>query len=596
MTKIHFYISTLVIGLILAGCSVVDMKKLAKEQKLTVNPNPLELHGDSVKFDISCIVPVKMLKKNKKYVITTTYRSLDQKNTLGVMTFDSKDFPFAATQPPTLTKKFSFLYNKKLNRGDVFIMGQMLNINNSGKKTPEMDIAKGIITTSLLVKDVFPVAYADHGYDSREQLIPNSIDFFFDKRISKLNTKETQTSRGKYFEKFIADKYVTRTVNIIGTHSPEGIETVNEKLSEERAISIEKYYRQMMKKFDYGDKGDSISFIIKGKVKDWSDFKDKLSENKTLPDSSKATIISIVDGEQGTFREKELRLQTLKSYKVIEKEIYPSLRNARTEVYTVKPKKSDAQIFLIAKKIATNSNGKNDTLTEAELLYSATLTPLPDEKEAIYLAATKKLDSFEAHNNLGALYLEKALKENNKTAKATLIENALSQFKIANNKIESGVSLLNISTCKLLLNDIEGAKEAAAMAKTKEANADVTKGVNAVQGVLDIKAGKYDVALSNLAAAGIEPNVLYNKALASLLKKDFTAAKTAFEDAIQADDKNSLAYYCAAVTASRSGDVESVNRYLKRAFALDAKLKNRCVEDLEFITWKENDRFKDALK
>lgn len=583
-------------GIFLAGCSAVDMKKLAKEQKLTVNPSPLELHGDSVKFDISCIVPVKMLKKNKKYVITTTYRSLDQKNTLGVMTFDSKDFPFAATQPPTLTKKFAFLYNKKLTRGDLFIMGQMLNINNTGKKTPEIDIAKGIITTSQLVKDVFPVAYADHGYDSREQLIPNSIDFFFDKRISKLNVKETKTNRGKYFEKFISDKYVTRTVNIIGTHSPEGAETVNERLSEERAISIEKYYRQMMKKFDYGDKGDSISFIIKGKVKDWADFKDKLAENKTLPDSAKTTILSIIDGEQGTFREKELRLQSLKSYKIVEKEIYPFLRNARTEVYTVKPKKSDAEIFLIAKKIANNSNSKTDTLSAAELLYSATLTPLPDEKEAIYLAATKKLDSFEAHNNLGALYLEKALKENNKTTKATLIENALSQFKIANNKMESGVSLLNISTCKLLLNDIDGAKEAAASAKTKEANADVTKGVNAVQGVLDIKAGKYDAALSNLAAAGTEPNVLYNKALASLLKKDFTAAKTAFEDAIQADDKNSLAYYCAAVTASRSGDVETVNRFLKKAFAIDAKLKNRCVEDLEFISWRENDRYKDALK
>lgn len=596
MKKNCFYCFSIFLGLFLVGCSAVDMKRLAKEQKLTVNPSPLELHGDSVKFDISCIVPVKMLKKNKKYVITTTYRSLDQKNSLGVLTFDSKDFPFAATQPPTLTKKFSFLYNKKLNRGDVFIMGQMLNINNSGKKTPEIDIAKGIITTSLLVKDVFPVVYTDHGYDSREQLTPNAIDFFFDKRISKLNVKETQTNRGKYFEKFISDKYITRTVNIIGTHSPEGIETLNEKLSEERAISIEKYYRSMMKKFDYGDKGDSISFIIKGKVKDWSDFKDKLSENKTLPDSSKATILSIVNAELGTFRDKELKLQTLKSYKIIEKEIYPSLRNARTEVYTVKAKKTDAQLFLIAKKIANNTNSKADTLTAAELLYSATLSPLADEKEAIYLAATKKLDSFEAHNNLGALYLEKALKEPNKSTKETLIENALSQFKIANNKIESGVSLLNISTCKLLLKDIDGAKETAALAKTKEANPDVIKGLNAIQGVLDIKAGKYDVAISNLSAAGTEPNVLYNKALALLLKKDYTAAKVAFEDAIQADEKNSLAYYCAAITASRSGDVESVKRYLKRAFALDVKLKNKCVEDLEFLAWRENDSYKDALK
>lgn len=587
---------TIIVSILLSACSAVDMKKLAKEQKLQVNPSPLELHGDSVKFDISCIVPVKMLKKNKKYVVTATYKSLDQKQVVGKILFDSKDFPFAATQTPTLSRKFGFSYNKKLGKGEIFIMGEMLNINNIGKKTPEMEIAKGIITTSRLVKDFYPVAYTDHGYDGREQLLPNTIDFFFDKRISQLNVKETKSDRGAYFEKFISNKFVTRTVNIIGTHSPEGFETVNEKLSEERAMSIEKYYRQMMKKFSYGLQADSISFIIKGKVKDWSDFKDRLAENKKLSEEQKTEILSIIDSQEGGFRDKELKLQTLKSYKIIEKEIYPSLRNARTEVYTVKPKKSDAEIFLAANRLAANKSNKNDSLTAAELLYAATLTPLPDEKEKIYLAASKKLDSYEAHNNLGALYLEKSIKENNKNAKKEGIENALAQFNIAKNKAESGVVLMNISTCKLLLGDIPGAIEASAAARSKEVNADVKKGTNGVQGVLDIKAGNYDAAISNLSNAGTDAIVLYNRALAYLLKKDFTAAKAGFEEAIQADEKNANAYYCAAITASRMGDVESVNTFLKRAFAKDASLKNRCVEDLEFFSWREHERYKDALK
>lgn len=596
MRNILLSFGTLLIAYFLHSCSAVDMKKLAKEQKLTVNPSPLELHGDSVKYEISCIVPMKMLKKNKKYVVTNTYKSLDQKQVVGKIIFDSKDFPFAATQAPTLSKKFGFAYNKKLGKGEIYIMGEMLNINNIGKKTPEMEIAKGIITTSRLVKDYYPVAYTDHGYDGREQLLPNTIDFFFDKRISKLNEKETKTERGKYFEKFIASKFVTRTVNIIGTHSPEGFETVNERLSEERAMAIEKYYRSMMKKFTYGPQADSISFIIKGKVKDWSDFKDRLAENKKLTPEEKAEITAIIDSPEGSFRDKELLLQPLKSYKIIEKEIYPTLRNARTEVYTVKPKKSDAQIFILAKKIADGSAASKDSLTAAELLYSATLTPLPEEKEKIYLAASKKLDSYEAHNNLGALYLEKALKENNKNTKKELVESALAQFNIAKNKAESGVALMNIATCKLLLGDIAGAIEASAGAKSKEVNPDVKKGTNGIQGVLDIKAGNYDAAISNLSNAGTDAIVLYNRALAYLLKKDFTAAKAGFEEAIQADEKNALAYYGAAITASRLGDVESVGQFLKRAFTKDASLKNRCVEDLEFLAWRDSPKYQDALK
>jgi outer membrane protein OmpA-like peptidoglycan-associated protein len=117
------------------------------------------------------------------------------------------------------------------------------------------------------------------------------VNFYFQKRIAKLDLKETKGSRAKFFEKFIATKYVTRTVNIVGTHSPEGFEAYNEKLSEQRALTIEKYYRETMKKFDYGKVADSITFVVKGKVKDWSDFKSRLDSVKKLTPEQKTEII-----------------------------------------------------------------------------------------------------------------------------------------------------------------------------------------------------------------------------------------------------------------------------------------------------------------
>ncbi|MFM8740189.1 MAG: hypothetical protein ACKOC0_08285, partial [Cytophagales bacterium] len=56
--------SLLIIGsLAFSGCTLPQMIKMAKQQKLEIKPNPLEVHKDTVNFDMSGNLPVKMLKK-----------------------------------------------------------------------------------------------------------------------------------------------------------------------------------------------------------------------------------------------------------------------------------------------------------------------------------------------------------------------------------------------------------------------------------------------------------------------------------------------------------------------------------------------------
>ena len=50
-------------------------------------------------------------------------------------------------------------------------------------------------------------------------------------------------------------------------------------------------------------------------------------------------------------------------------------------------------------------------LTQEELLYAATLTPILTEKEGIYKASIGISDNWVAHNNLGAVFLDMAKKE-----------------------------------------------------------------------------------------------------------------------------------------------------------------------------------------
>lgn len=597
--KIIVHSVTCGFAVLLAGCAGVDMNKLAKQQQLKSNPSPLELHGDSVKFELSAVVPVKMLKKQLKYTVHVDYKAFEERVSVDKIIFNGADFPNAATEPPTLSKKMGFAYNDKLKKGNLIIVGEVGSATNATaktKKTPDITVTSGIITTPLLVQPVYPSVMADHGYDNREQLQPTVVNFYFQKRIAKLDNKELKGNRAKFFEKFIATKYVTRTVNIIGTHSPEGYEAFNEKLSEQRAMTIESYYRQTMKKFNYGKVADSITFVVKGKVKDWSDFKLKLDSNKTLKPEQKSEILAIVDSDEGTFHQKELKLQKLKSYKVLEKEIYPKLRNAQTEVLTVKAKKSDAQIYLIAKKIADGTANANETLTPQELLYAATLTPSPEEQEAILLAATKRDASYEAHNNLGALYLSRAVAAADANTKNDLVEKARVQLEIAVNKTEGAEALLNLSSVKLMKDDKAGSAESLEKAKSKSASADVTKGINAFQGVLDIKAGKYDAAVQNLSNAGTDATITFNRGLAQLCKKDNQSAKSTLEDAVSKNDKMAVYYYAAAIASARLNDAEAMATNLRKCFQLDDSYKRKALDDLEFINMVLNPKFVEALK
>src|SRR5574339_149428 len=127
------------------------------------------------------------------------------------------------------------------------------------KATPRMQVATGVITTSKLVLPSYFAAFAGHGYNNQEELIPVIIpDFIFEQGRSVLRNSEVRSDKGKQLDAFIASKNATRTVTITGTHSPEGAERINSRLSPDRAAAIEKYYRQQMKKYDYQQQADEI--------------------------------------------------------------------------------------------------------------------------------------------------------------------------------------------------------------------------------------------------------------------------------------------------------------------------------------------------
>ena len=578
-----------------SGCTLPQMIKKAKEQKLTTVPDPLEVHGDKVNFDMTAVLPVKMLKKNTTYTGKVDYKYGEARTEVGSVEFKAADFPNAKKEQPKLNKSFSFDYKDGMEqRGNLVLTGTAAKGSKS-KVTPEVPFTRGLITTSRLVKDIYLVSYAEHGYNNQPEYEPLNVNFYFQQGSAALRPSETKSARGKFLDAFIAEKNVTKTVTVTGTHSPEGSDSKNTKLSGERSETIEKYYKGQMKRFDYKEKADSIEFVKKAIVQEWGMFKDTLKANAKLTTEQKDQAIAIADDASMSFFDKAGKLAKLPFYRTIANEVYPKLRTAETEILKLKDKKTDAEIATLAKQIAEGRESA-DKLNDLELLYAASMTPSLDEKKAIYEASVKKSDSWQAHNNLAAVHLDLAKKEKDKSKMASLVDAAISHLQMANTKMESPEGYANLAVAQTM----KGNKAEAATALTKAAgmngSQDVARAVKAMQGVAAIRKGSYAEAITALSSAGQDATVLYNKGLAQVLNKQNDAALATLTESSNADASMAWTYYVAAVAAARAKNETAMTANLAKAGQLDNSLKAKALQDLEFDAYVNSEAFKNAIK
>ena len=597
-----------------SGCALRQMVKMAKDQQLTVKPSPLELHADSVIFDISARLPVKMLKKNKTYTAFVAYKYGDQRVEVGEVVFKQKDFPNAKTEEPTLSKRMGFKYTgKNMDRGRLLIKGQASNINDRTKSTDEMelpdDMGRGLITTNQLVQNVFYPAFADHDYDPQRDFAPTTVEFFFEQNSSKLRTIETKSNRAEFLNNFVAEKNATKQVILTGYHSPEGTEARNTVLAEARAKAIEGYYKQIANKVNppaktkRGRRGAAVKpdttrpveYITRSVVLNWNTFLDSLEVFPLLNDQQKTKVRKYIETNQRkNFEETEAGLAQMEEYQIIYDSLYPKLRTAKTEIITFDAIKTDAEISYLAQQIAAGKE-KSNKLTEKQMLYAAEMTPLLNEKKDLYKASTKYADSWISHNNLGATYLREATRVfgAERTAK---VNQALNQFKIAENKKVTPEVLINLAIANLMLGNTEEAALALASASSYDMNAETRTIINSLNGVTLIQAARYDEATQAMQVVVDDPAAKFNKGLAHLLKREYNPAASAFNEALALDGSYALASYGLAIVGSRTNDETAMAQNLRNAIQNDDLLRARAINDMEFLRYWKSDKFRMAVR
>ncbi len=583
----------IVAALALGSCTLPQMVKMSKDQQLTVTPNPLEVHKDTVTFDMAANLPVKMLKKGTVYTVNTFYKYGEQEVALDPLAFRAEDYPNAATEQPKATQSFSFAYSPAMKNGVLEVEG-VASKGEKSKTSPRMPVATGVITTSKLVKPAYFAAYADHGYNNQPELEPVIIpDFIFEQGRSVLRRSEIRSPKGKQLDAFIASKNATSTVTITGTHSPEGAERINARLSPDRAAAIEKYYRDQMKKYDYKQQADEIKFILKPVIQDWNEFKTALAAYDGITSEQKSEYLNIINGG-GTFESQEKQLQRLSTYRKVFRELYPKLRTAKTEILVLKDKKTDAEISVLSKQI-TQGSASADALSLEELMYSASLTPSLEEKAAIYEAATKRGTNWHAHNNLGAVYIAQAV-ENSNNASA-LADRAKAQLDIAARLNQSAPEVhANLASVNMIKGNPYAAYNHANQAIGSGLSGDNAAGLNGVKGASEIYLARYQDAVRSLSSASDEAVNLFNKGLAQLLNKDYQNAITSFQDASRKDSNLAVAYYGAAVAAARLGNADQVVSHITNAVQRDPSLKQAALTDLEFSKVSATESFRNALR
>ena len=448
---------------------------------------------------------------------------------------------------------------------------------------PSRLLAPGIISTPMRINTDQTTLIADHGY-IKEVILSKSGVIYFKKDKYDLDLKyginKTDPAKNALADMhaFLKQGWKLKNIEIDGWASPEGEETRNANLSENRAKTAHTYmidwYKQQVKEANKDNKdkkavkalidaaGKDVNFVLNHHGPDWDGFLKNVQASNV---KDKDKIINVINSAGSQLKkEQEIRNMIL-IYPELEENLLPPLRRSIIKANAYEPRFTDTELS----QMALNSP---DKLKVEELLYAATLTNDADAKLKICDAAAKlypenwKALVNDASANINKGNLEKAL---------TLLTKA--NEKQANN----GIIMNNLGVVYAKMKDYKKAEEYFNKAKQLGEN------VNYNLGVLMIPKGDYTKANSLLGNA----TCTYNLGLAQLVSGNLSAAETTLKCAPQNPDT----YYLLAIVGARKADTKMLYDNLIKA-CQDANLKTQAKSDREFYNYTNTPEFQSIVK
>lgn len=540
---------------------------LMKDVDYKITPNPLEMHGDSVRIKAEATFPEKGIKKKASAEITPTFGGVPLK-TFTVLGEKATGNGTTIQYKPggKVTYSDVIAYQPSFENADLQITGKVYKGTKEKDQIEPFTVAKGTIITPLLVRKDFKVAILKDEF--KRVLEFNQVaQINFDKAKSNLRPQELKDKDVKDLQAWMKGvegnvKIAIKNVNVTGFASPEGEQGKNESLSSDRS-ETGKTATLKIGKDAKNTASQTVNFTLAGKGEDWEGFKAELAKS-TMNEDDKQLVLRVLEMYKDPMqREQEIRNMS-KTFTFLEKNILPQLRRAEISVVYDKTGYSDEELKALSKS-------KIDTLTVEEILFTATLTDDVNEKLRLYSEAERLFpNDYRTSNNTGvALYQLGRLDE------------AKAKFEKANSLQKNETSTNNLAAIAGSKGDRAGAKELL----TKAGSSDEAK-YN--RGVLAIQDGAYPTAIGNLGSNN------YNKSLAQILNGDYADALNSINNS--ADKETAEGYYLKAIIAARQDKLADIIDNLKNAFAKDGGLKAKAIKDMEFFKYMENAAFTAIVK
>ncbi len=559
-----------------------NMKKMVSDfglVTLKTVPEVLVEKGDSVEVTITGTFPPKYFHRDAVMNFTPVIKYDGGAVAMDPINFKGEKVPGDATlisynNGGSFTYTSKVPYNPGMNvaelvvepliypyKGTIQPTAEMVLENEAYMRADQRKLADGVIYTSKRIKDTFAGNYAAHQYE-KETILSKTAHIYFQVNLFNLNWNLplNRLAANKDLLSAVTDHvkngYVIKDVNIAGWASPEGEETFNQGLSENRAKTAETYmkgkFRDMLRAKDSQvayEKVDDIQFVKSANGPDWNGFMNAV-EASDIRD--KNAILNVIRSANVAQREQEIRNMIL-IYPEIDEQILPPLRRSIITVNTYEPKKTDDEI-------ATLSTSNPEELDVKELLYAATLTDdLPTQKMIYASAMSLYPDSWRAVVNAANVEIQMGN-----------LDEAKSLLNKANGMYDSSSEVYNnLGVVAAMEKDFKTAETH--FNRAQQLGGDVSYNM----GVVNIFKGNYAQSVNQMRAAQCD----YNHALAQMLNGDNNGAMSTLNCA----EETAAVSYLKAVIGARMNDKATMTQNLMKAVEADASYKNEARWDREFM-------------
>jgi len=578
----------LLIGSI-TGCTLSTMVRHSQQQKISIQPEILAVTGKNISFEVKSQIPGKVLRPNAIYALEFVYRyGTNEEIPAGRVAFKPGEFIYE-NKMPTIIRQFSLPYSPEKNQGKLWVQGVASTAKKREKRTSWQELAPGVITTSKLIAYNNQVDYAPDNLLAPADSV-KTLTFFFEKGQAVL--KSTFGSNLPLLDDFIQANYQIKTVAITASTSLEPEEFITPDLAHRRAQALKDYFKTKYINSTYTNSNDPLRFEPVSLLAPGELFRNKIKSTalSKIDLQQIDTFLPITTNQAITLE----KLNKLESAEYLKQYVYPTLRFAEVKISFIPEQKRNYEIYLLSKNIIENKIEK-EALTNQELRYAASLTPLLTEKQKIYETAVATSDEWQAYHDLGIVYLELARRESKTPAKNNLLTVAVKNLQFASHRQPTTENFYHLASAYQAAGNLNEANLSYDYALKAGGSTNLLQQVFADKVALEIEAGQIDAALRSLRYAGDSYQNAINRGLCYLLKENYDDAAIFYEEALLMKPDDALAHYCQAIIAARINDENLLGFHLQQAVRSDKAYIQKAIEDLEFRPYIRKAFFRSAL-